>query len=61
MRRKSRSIETGAFLQLSLQVETSVRHILEGSNVPVCGLRLREPIWNSAGQADHQWTPTAYR
>jgi len=61
MRRKLTSTGTGAFLQLILQLQTSVRHVLEGSIVPVCWLRLRELILHSAGQADHQWTPTAYR
>ena len=61
MRRKSTGIETGALLQLSLLLQTSVRHVLEGSIVPLCWLRLCEPILHSAGQTDHQWTPTAYR
>jgi len=61
MRRKSTSIGTGALLQLSVQQQTSVRHVLEGSSVPVCGLSLRELILHSAGQTDHQWTPTACR
>jgi len=61
MRRKVTSNGSRAFLQLSLYLQTSVRHVPEGPIGPVRCLRLREPILHSAGQKDHQCTPTAYR
>jgi len=51
----------GAFLQPSLYLQTSVRHVPEGPILTICGLLYREPILHSAGQTDHQCTPTAYR
>jgi hypothetical protein len=51
----------GAFLQPSLYLQTSVRHVPEGPILTICGLLFREPILHSAGQTDHQCTPTAYR
>jgi hypothetical protein len=53
MRRKLTSNWSGGFLQVSLYLQTSVRHVPEGSIVPVCVLRLREPISHSAVQKDH--------
>jgi hypothetical protein len=61
MRWKLTSNWSGAFLPLLLHLQTSVRHLLEDCIVPLCGLLLRELILHSAGQTDHQWTPTAYR
>jgi hypothetical protein len=51
----------GAFLHMSLYLQTSTRHVPEGSIVPVCGLRLREQVLRSEGQTGHQCIPTAYR
>jgi len=50
MRRISTGIRTGAFLQQSLYPQTSVHYVPEGCIVPVCGLRLREPVLPSARQ-----------